>query len=242
MRYATLAMDYDGTIAHDGVVDAPTLAALRRAKAGGLRLFLVTGRDVPALYDTFDHVALFDVVVAENGAVLYAPPTGAARRLAAPPPPPLLAELVRQDVPVSVGQSVVATYEPYGPALAEAIRRLDLPWHVVRNKSAVMALPIGIDKATGLMAALDELGLPIDGVVAVGDAENDVPMLAASGLGVAVANALPAVKAAAGWVTAGERGAGVAELIDHLLGPSWAPPQPVAAEAGPGDLACPRHV
>lgn len=55
-------------------------------------------------------------------------------------------------------------------------------------------LPKGLDKGTGLAAALDELGLSLRNTVAVGDAENDQAMLAASPCGVAVANALAALK------------------------------------------------
>jgi hydroxymethylpyrimidine pyrophosphatase-like HAD family hydrolase len=80
-----------------------------------------------------------------------------------------------------------------------------------------MVLPAGVDKATGLAAALEELGLPARGVVGVGDAENDHPLLAACGFGVAVANALPALKERADRVTAGDHGEGVVELAEWLL-------------------------
>jgi hydroxymethylpyrimidine pyrophosphatase-like HAD family hydrolase len=39
----TLATDYDGTLAHDGMVDAPIIAALEDFKATGRRLILITG-------------------------------------------------------------------------------------------------------------------------------------------------------------------------------------------------------
>jgi len=67
------------------------------------------------------------------------------------------------------------------------------------------------------MAALDEIGLAANQVVGVGDAENDQAFLRMCGLSVAVANALPSVKAAADVVTKGARGAGVIELIERLL-------------------------
>lgn len=86
-----------------------------------------------------------------------------------------------------------------------------------------MILPSGINKATGLAAALEDLKLSPHNVVAVGDAENDHAFLRASGCSVAVDNALPAVKDTADLVTRGERGKGVEELIgkmiklDHLI-------------------------
>jgi hydroxymethylpyrimidine pyrophosphatase-like HAD family hydrolase len=80
-----------------------------------------------------------------------------------------------------------------------------------------MVLPASVDKASGLRAALDELGLSPENVVAIGDAENDQAFLATSGCGVAVANALDALKVGAARVTRGEAGAGVREVIDSLI-------------------------
>lgn len=217
MRYLALATDYDGTLAHDGIVDAPTLAAVDRLLASGRKLVLVTGRELDDLFRTCPHVHLFHRVVAENGALLFDPATREVRSVAPAPPAELLAELARRGVPVSVGRSIVATVEPHEHAVLSAIRDLGLEWHVIFNKGAVMALPSGVTKATGLAPALADLGVTADQTVGVGDAENDHAFLRMCGVAVAVANALPAVKQTADWVTAGARGAGVAELIDRLL-------------------------
>jgi hypothetical protein len=217
VRYRALATDFDGTIAHDGVVDDITLDALERARDAGLCLLLVTGRELPDLFDTFEHVRLFDRVVAENGALLYAPSTGSLRQLAPAPPPSLLDRLTRHGVPFSVGASIVATVEPHEHIVLEAIRDLGLEWHVIFNKGSVMVLPSGVTKATGLGPALEELGTAAEETIAVGDAENDHAFLAMCGLKVAVSNALPALKEVADVVTVAARGEGVAELIDKLL-------------------------
>jgi hydroxymethylpyrimidine pyrophosphatase-like HAD family hydrolase len=101
--------------------------------------------------------------------------------------------------------------------VVEAIRELGLNHQVIFNKESVMVLPAGVNKATGLLAALDELGLSPDHVVGVGDAENDLVFLSRCGCGVAVANALPMLKREADFVTTSEAGQGVVELIDELL-------------------------
>lgn len=44
-----VATDYDGTLAHHGKVDAPTIAALERLKASGRKLLMVTGRELSSL-------------------------------------------------------------------------------------------------------------------------------------------------------------------------------------------------
>ena len=126
-----VATDYDGTIAHDGVVPETTVHALRELRAAGLKLLLVTGREMPSLFATFAHVALFDCVVAENGALLYVPATDTYRSLAARPLPAFLEALRKRDVPFSVGRSIVATIRrpqaaargPGSPAGAGSPRR-----------------------------------------------------------------------------------------------------------------------
>lgn len=234
MRYLALATDYDGTIAHDGAVDEPTLAALIRLRDSGRKLIMVTGRELDELLATFPHCDKFDRIVAENGAVLYDPATKSSRQLSPPPPPELIAALRKADVPVSVGRSIVATVEPHEHALLAAIRDLGVEWHVIFNKGSVMALPSGVTKATGLAPALAELGLTAGQVVGVGDAENDHAFLELCGCSVAVANALPAVKAAADLVTAGARGAGVTELIDWMLTNDLVDVPPRAGRPTPG--------
>ena len=218
MKYRALASDYDGTIALDGRVDAHTLDALRRVRAAGLRLILVTGRELTDLFNTFEHLEVFDRVVAENGAVLFDPASKTIDTLAPAPPVPLVERLTREGVPMSVGHSILATVEPHEHAVLAAIRDLRLEWHVIFNKGSVMALPADVTKATGLAPALEALGVSHDQTIAIGDAENDQVFLRRCGLAVAVENALPAVKALVDMVTAAPRGAGVTELIDRWLG------------------------
>lgn len=219
MRYLALCCDYDGTIAHHGVVDEATLAALERVRQSGRRLLLVTGRELPDLKTALPRLDLFDKVVAENGALLYTPSTDEERPLADEPSQPLV-ELLRERgvAPLSVGRSIVATWRPHDVAVLQAIQELGLELQVIFNKGAVMILPAGVNKASGLVAALDELGLSARNAVGIGDAENDHAFLALCECSVAVANALPSLKEKADLVTTGDHGAGVAELVDDLVG------------------------
>jgi hypothetical protein len=212
-----LATDYDGTIATDGVVTPTTISALEELRSRGFKLALVTGRILDDLASVFPRLDLFDVVVAENGATLHRPSSREETLLAPAAPAALAAELRARDVPFVEGRVVVATWDPHGPAAEAALRASKARAHVVRNKEAVMILPLGCDKATGLRAALPLLGVRLDEVVAVGDAENDLPFLEACGRAVAVSNALLEVKARVDLVTSGARGAGVEELVERLL-------------------------
>jgi hydroxymethylpyrimidine pyrophosphatase-like HAD family hydrolase len=218
MRYHALACDFDGTVAWNGQVDQPTVAALRRVRASGRRLVLVTGRELDALIDRFPSLDLFERVVAENGAVIYRPETNDQRLLGDPPPPAFIADLHRRGVaPIAVGDVVVATWHPHEAAVLDTIEQHGLEHHVVFNKGAVMVLPAGVNKATGLVAALTEMRLSPRNTVCIGDAENDQEMFRTCELSVAVNNALATVKTNADVVTEGHHGAGVIELANHLL-------------------------
>ena len=218
MRYLALAADYDGTLASQGTVAPETIEALRRLGATGRKLILVTGRRVDDLIRVFPEVAIFDRVVAENGPVIYRPQSRETRVLSRPPLPAFIEELRRRGVePLTVGQVFVATEQPNERIVLDVIGEMGLDLEVILNKGSVMVLPASVSKATGLSAALEELGISPEDVVGIGDAENDEAFLAICGLGVAVANALDSLKARADQVTQGENGTGVREVIESLI-------------------------
>ncbi|HEX3535520.1 MAG TPA: HAD-IIB family hydrolase, partial [Stellaceae bacterium] len=218
MYFVALATDYDGTLAADGLVAEETVAALHSFRQSGRKLILVTGRELPDLRRVFPHLDLFDAAVVENGAVLVDPATGDEIPLGEEPPPLFVEELRRRNVtPLSVGRSIVATWEPNEKIVLDTIRDLGLELQIVFNKGAVMVLPAGVNKASGLAAALTRLQLSPLNVVGIGDAENDHAFLRACGCAVAVANALPMVKADAEIVTSAPRGYGVVETIRRIL-------------------------
>jgi len=218
VRYLALASDYDGTLARDGVVNDATLRAIERLIHSGRKLILVTGRELPDLQSVFPRLDLCERVVAENGAVLYDPATREKRTLAPRPPQTFLDDLRNRGVAgISAGDVIVATWHPYETQVMQAIRDSGLELQITFNKEAVMVLPSGINKMTGLCAALEELKLSPHNLAAVGDAENDHAFLESCECSVAVANAIPALKESADFVTQGERGAGVVELIDKLI-------------------------
>jgi hydroxymethylpyrimidine pyrophosphatase-like HAD family hydrolase len=224
MDYLALATDYDGTIATHGVVDDATLDALRRLRAAGRKLLLVSGRELESLAATFAHFELFDLMVLENGALIYEPATKRERPLCDPPAERFVRALRAREVhPLSVGRVIVATFEPHEQTVLAAIHEQGLEYQVIFNKGAVMVLPSGVNKATGLKEALAELAIPPERTVAVGDAENDHALLELCGVGAAVANALPALKERADLVTARDHGAGVMEVIDRMLDGSLRP-------------------
>jgi HAD superfamily hydrolase (TIGR01484 family) len=174
MRYLVLATDYDGTLAHNGQLDEPTIVALERLRASGRQIFLVTGRELDDLQRVCTRLDLFDQVVAENGALLYLPASNQEQVLGESPPEAFVSALQARGVaPLSVGRSIVATWEPHETTTLEVIRDLGLELQVIFNKGAVMVLPAGVNKASGLQAALVAAKLSPHNVVGIGDAEND---------------------------------------------------------------------
>jgi HAD superfamily hydrolase (TIGR01484 family) len=230
MRYRALATDYDGTIAHHGTVTAETAASLDALRHSGRKLLLVTGRELPDLQRVCPMLDLFDRCVVENGAVIYTPSTGHVRVLCEPPPKVLIDTLQARGVtPISVGHVIVATWEPHEKTVLEVIHDLGLELQVIFNKGAVMILPSGVNKASGLQQALNGLCLSPHNVVGVGDAENDHALLSLSECGVAVANAVPLLKQRADIVTTGRAGEGVSELIAAMIADDLASFEPKLA-------------
>jgi len=218
LRYLALAVDYDGTLAKNGKVTKKTISALEKLCESGRRLIMVTGRQLPDLQKQFDRLDLFDYVVAENGGLLYHPRTKAKTVLGEEPPAALVEALRARGIrKMSVGRSIVATWQPHEATALDVIRELGLEWQIIFNKGAVMLLPASVNKETGLRAALDELHLSPHNVAGIGDAENDHAFLSLCEGSAAVANALPAVVERADVVMKGDHGAGVIEYIEMLF-------------------------
>ncbi len=218
MRHIAIAVDYDGTLAKNGKVLRKTLAAIDRARDSGRYVVLVTGRRLDDLQSIFPTLELFDRVVAENGALLYDPATRAETVLGEPPPEELVEALRKRKVKrLAAGRSIVSLWEPDDAVALEVINELGLEHQIIYNKGAVMLLPPGVNKETGLLAALDQLGISPHNTVGIGDAENDHAFLAACEWSFATANAIDAIKQRADRVTDGDHGAGVVEVVDLVL-------------------------
>jgi len=150
--------------------------------------------------------------------VLYRPASGDRRVLAERPPEAFIRALrERQVQPLTVGDAIVATHRTADTTVLEVIAAMGLELQLIFNRESMMILPSGVNKATGLSAALAELELSPHNVVGIGDAENDEAFLTLCECGVAVANAIPALKGSADLVTTAEAGDGVVEIARRLL-------------------------
>jgi HAD superfamily hydrolase (TIGR01484 family) len=218
MRYLVLVSDYDGTIATGGHAEPATLAAIERLRGSGRRAILLSGRRLDDLLSVFPRPRLFDYVVAENGALVYETRTGEQTLLGKPPPAEFvqrLKELTNNSI--EAGKVILSTWLPHHSAVLQAIQEMGLELQIVFNKAAVMVLPAGINKASGMEYALRKLGLSRHEAVGIGDAENDHSFLELCECAVAVGNAVPAIREVAAYTTRSEAGQGVAEVIEELI-------------------------
>jgi hydroxymethylpyrimidine pyrophosphatase-like HAD family hydrolase len=207
-----IALDYDGTLTETDHPTTEALEAVREARRRGQAVVLVTGRILSELRAVFPTVeGEFDAIVAENGAVLA--DADGVRDLASPVDPELGQALTHRDIPVRQGRVLLACDTEHLGAVFEEIARLDLDCQVMRNRAAMMVLPGGVTKGTGLQQALGNLGISRHSTLAVGDAENDHAMLEVCELGVAVANGVDALKRRADLVLPAADGDGVVALL-----------------------------
>lgn len=238
-----IAIDYDGTLTVTDVPDPEVLAAIRQVRTQGVAVVLVTGRILSELRADFPGVDdEFDAIVAENGAVLA--DSRGVRDLAEPVDPRLGQTLAHQDVMVRQGRVLLACDAEHGGIVFDAVDRLGRGYQLVRNRAALMVLPGGVTKATGLTYVLGELGISRHSTIAVGDAENDHHLLATCELGVAVANAVESLKQRADLVLDEPDGAGITGLLRGPLvaGTETLPPRHWRLTLGQDDQREPVYV
>ncbi len=210
--FRAVAVGIDGTLADGSWLPPHVLAALRRTRNEGRRVILVTGRTVggvrDVISDVLDHV---DAVVAENGAVLFAPDRRQA--LSAPVDGSMAAALADRGVEMGRGAVIGFTGAGDEHAVLDEIRRLGFEYQLVRNRNLLMILPAGVNKGSGLLNALRHLGVSPHDTLAIGDAENDHSLFDVAEFGVAVADAVSSLRDRADLVLDEPDGAGVAHLL-----------------------------
>jgi hydroxymethylpyrimidine pyrophosphatase-like HAD family hydrolase len=102
--------------------------------------------------------------------------------------------------------------------LQGTVRRAGLPVHAVKSEPVYLEiLPPGVSKGTALRAMVEILGIPSSSTIAVGDNWNDLEMIEAAGVGVAMRSAPAGVRARADHVCGTAEEEGVREVIERFL-------------------------
>jgi hydroxymethylpyrimidine pyrophosphatase-like HAD family hydrolase len=214
MYRRVMAFDFDGTLAVDGVVPRELVRALERCRAAGHALFLVTGRR----FETVPLGRLGDLVtgvVWEDGAVLVHTATGEVYLPFGQLDERLVKALEEAEIPLERGLAIAATSVPHDRVVWRVLGAHGGGAAVEYNKGAVMVLPSGATKGAGLERLLTICGFSAHNLVAFGDAENDVSLLRLAEVGVAVGDAVPAVRETADVVASRPGPAGVLEILDR---------------------------
>jgi hydroxymethylpyrimidine pyrophosphatase-like HAD family hydrolase len=226
MKFGVLALDYDGTIARDGVLDPQVRSALAEVRTRGISVIIVTGRILSELEQVAGDLHFVDAVVAENGAVLWFS-NGHTRQIAYATSIQFLQELSRRGLEFKAGQCVVELDAQAAPQVLGIIRELELPLVLLFNRGRLMVLPQGASKGGGLREALATLRLSAHNAIAIGDAENDHDLLAACEIGVAVQWGSQLLQKAADEVLPGEGPSAVAGYIRKAAKALRLPPEKI---------------
>ncbi|MEM9925815.1 MAG: HAD family hydrolase [Cyanobacteria bacterium P01_D01_bin.50] len=216
-QFKMLATDYDGTIATRGKITDNVEKALLQAKENGFLIAIVTGRGFDDLLRVCPQVKIFDLIITENGAILYFPNQDKIELLASKPPIEFIAQLMQHSIPFHQNTILATVRRRFVEKVNALIDEFQFPLHIICHKDYGLILPTGINKAKGLEKALLHLNITKNQVIAVGDAENDLDFFDFCGFKVAVGNAEDALKAKADWIATKEEGEGMVEFIREYL-------------------------
>ncbi|MGZ4672682.1 MAG: HAD family hydrolase [Ilumatobacteraceae bacterium] len=214
-----IAVDVDGTLFDGSGVADEAVAALATARANGHTVIIVTGRHWEGLDLVVpDVVALANCVICEEGGVMVDVATGHLSVLHEPVEPDLVAGLVAAGVPgLDIGHVVIGAPTTSLAAVTGVRDRLGSRRIIITNKGSIALAPRGCDKGTGLRAAIAALHVHDLPILAIGDAQNDLPMFDVATIAVGVANADDAVRASRVPLTEASVGLGVAEALHRYL-------------------------
>jgi hydroxymethylpyrimidine pyrophosphatase-like HAD family hydrolase len=217
VKLSVVALDYDGTIAENGVVHDEIHAVIGELRHRGIIVVIVTGRRLSDLRAAAGDLRCVDAVIAENGAVFAIPGSGHATAFGLPPSSRFIETLQQRGIPFAQGECIVDADAQFAGSLLQTIRDLELPLVLAFNRGRVMVLPQGISKATGLRDGLAMLRLSLHNTLGIGDAENDHELLRACEVGAAVNWGSACLKATADEIVEGSGPEAVAQYLRRVF-------------------------
>ena len=216
MTQRIFAFDFDGTIAEEGQVPLEIIEVFRQAHSRNHALFLVTGR----LFRQADIEGILPYltgIVWENGAVLEHLPTDQVSLPFGKLPDPLVKDLEQTGIEMITGMSIAATWAQHESLVKQISGQHNYCPTLDWNKLALMILPSGANKGSGLKRLLEQSNLSSYTLTAFGDGENDHSLLAIADTAVAVQDAVPSLQKVAHVVSKNPGPSGVVEILGGLL-------------------------
>ncbi|RKW42879.1 MAG: HAD family phosphatase [Lachnospiraceae bacterium] len=109
-----------------------------------------------------------------------------------------------------------------GDYLAKVEKEMKKYWegklNIVRSEPYFLEVTeVGIDKASTITNMVKKLGKSVDNLICCGDGFNDLSMIRAAGIGVAMANAQEKVRAAADYITKSNDEDGIVDVVENLF-------------------------
>ncbi|MGI2297824.1 Cof-type HAD-IIB family hydrolase [Paenibacillus sp. GXUN7292] len=245
MIYKLIAMDMDGTLLTDDKQISPAnWHWIQEAEKHGIMIMLTTGRGFQNIKPYLDVLPSHPPIVATNGAEVWSTPTTILHRHVIPWETIKqlreialeleeiwywaynTEELVRKDTWDTMEGHADSIWVKFGFATnnQELLSKLDTKLKDVKGIEVTSSNDTnreislqGISKISGIQAICNYKGISLKETVAIGDGENDITMLKACGLGIAMENAADYVKQHADLLTASNENDGVAKLIQFVI-------------------------
>jgi len=227
-----LVTDIDGTITdRRRRINTAAVEAIRTLVDSGIEVVLASGNTVCFLDGLCKMVGTDGTIIAENGGVYRRGFSGTLhipgdREVCLAAFEVLRDHFARKGVELELYSvqyrfADVAFARNIDPVEARAVvRDHDLPARVLDTGFAIHLQTPGINKGTALTELAREMGFSPGEMMAVGDSENDIEMIRAAGIGVAVQNAPDTTRAVADWVSPSAYGDGFVEAVKKYFGES----------------------
>lgn len=245
MAYRLIALDMDGTLlGQNKTISAQNEKWVKAAAQAGVKVTFATGRPIGDVIGYARQLGIDSPLVINNGSEVWrSPDVLHSRRELAPELVEGLFEAIREYGEEeldywahSVEGKIDKSNAPADPAavrwLQFAIRSRNgellgrlrdrlAAWNAFEisnsHPSNIEFNAIGVTKASGLLEVCSLLGIEMSRVMAIGDSLNDIPMIRAAGLGVAMGNAQEPVKRAADVVAPSVHEDGVAAMVERFI-------------------------
>jgi len=194
-----IAADYDRTITDESLnLCMPLVNTIVGLKAERRIEFIVcSGRKMQFLHERLSGSA--DGIIAENGAIVEY--DGQRVLLGEEEGKRIRGVLQGLNMPILFGEVIAYVPNQFEKQAIDALKYRDLNWSIERNRNSIMILPRGVNKGQGLRRLLQLAKWEDAYTVAFGDAENDISLLNAADMSIAVANADQSLKAIAKAIT-----------------------------------------
>lgn len=232
MNVKVLALDLDGTVFGRGPLNLEEVVLLRKLQARGIGIVLCSGRTLHYVMGIARCLGTTGPLVCEEGTIVYDQNhhqkiingditkirelRGSMHRLLP------LCRIPREshhdkEVILALDREPRIDLDTFETEIKQVLERNRLDLNVTSSDEMINVIPAGIDKGFGLQTALSMMGLREEGIIAIGDAPNDIPLLKRANYAAAVANAHPRVKEIVDFVSRFDDGEGVSELAQHIL-------------------------